>query len=122
MTEDIRLFLDALKIREVILVGHSMAGDELTRFAGIYPAQVIKLVYLDAAYEIVIATPRGIEFAMPNHVAQAIAKGTEESHPDYTKVKAPALGVYAISSLSSFFLANPCSGCTNKGQGTRLLG
>jgi pimeloyl-ACP methyl ester carboxylesterase len=51
LVEDIRQFLDALKIQRVILVGHSIAGDELTRFAVLHPDRVIKLVYLDAAYD-----------------------------------------------------------------------
>src|SRR5688572_24726381 len=51
LVEDIRQFLDALKIERAVLVGHSLAGDELTRFAGVHPDRVIKLVYLDAAYD-----------------------------------------------------------------------
>ena len=51
MVEDIRQFLDALKIQRVVLVGHSIAGDELTRFAVVHSDRVIKLVYLDAAYD-----------------------------------------------------------------------
>ncbi len=35
--EDIRQFLDALGVSEASLVGHSMAGDELTLFATRYP-------------------------------------------------------------------------------------
>ena len=35
----------------MILVGHSIAGDELTKFAGLYPSRVRALVYLDAAYD-----------------------------------------------------------------------
>src|SRR4029077_964346 len=46
LVEDIRQFLDALKIERVVLVGHSIAGDELTRFAGVYLDRIIKLVYL----------------------------------------------------------------------------
>jgi len=34
--EDIRLFLDAMKIEKASIVGHSMAGDELTLFASLY--------------------------------------------------------------------------------------
>jgi pimeloyl-ACP methyl ester carboxylesterase len=49
--EDIRQFLDALHISKVTVIGHSMAGDELTLFASRYPQRVIKLVYLDAAYD-----------------------------------------------------------------------
>jgi pimeloyl-ACP methyl ester carboxylesterase len=51
LVEDIRQFLDALKIERVVLVGHSIAGDELSRFAVAYPDRVSKLVYLDAAYD-----------------------------------------------------------------------
>src|SRR5207244_3875191 len=51
LVEDIRQFLDALNIERVILVGHSLAGDQLTRFAGAHPNRVIKLVYLDAAHD-----------------------------------------------------------------------
>jgi pimeloyl-ACP methyl ester carboxylesterase len=54
--EDIRQFLDALGVLKVSLVGHSMAGDELTLFATRYPKRVAKLVYLDAAYN---RTPEG---------------------------------------------------------------
>ena len=49
--EDIRQFLETLGIRKVCLIGHSMAGDELTLFATRYPDRVTKLVYLDAAYD-----------------------------------------------------------------------
>jgi pimeloyl-ACP methyl ester carboxylesterase len=51
LVEDIRQFLDALKIKRVSLVGHSMADKEMTLFAGLYPRRVKKLVYLDAAYD-----------------------------------------------------------------------
>lgn len=49
--EDIRSFLDHLRIKHVALVGHSMAGDELTGFVRRYPDRVRALVYLDAALE-----------------------------------------------------------------------
>jgi non-heme chloroperoxidase len=51
LVEDIRQVLDGLKIDRVVLIGHSIAGDELTRFATLHPERVIKLVYLDAAYD-----------------------------------------------------------------------
>ena len=51
LAEDIRLFLDALGIDRTILVGHSHAGGEMARFAGLYPDRVRSLIYLDAAYD-----------------------------------------------------------------------
>lgn len=51
LVRDIVGFLDALSIRRVILIGHSMAGDEMTAFANLYPGRARALVYLDAAYD-----------------------------------------------------------------------
>ena len=48
LTEDIRLFMDALNIEKAILAGHSLAGVELTHFAATYPYRVEKMIYLDA--------------------------------------------------------------------------
>ncbi|MGH7592207.1 MAG: alpha/beta fold hydrolase [Gemmatimonadales bacterium] len=48
---DDKAVLDSLGLGQVILIGHSIAGDELTAFAGAYPGRVSKLVYFDAAYD-----------------------------------------------------------------------
>lgn len=48
---DLRAVLDSLGLARVVLVGHSIAGDELTGFAGRYPDRVAGLIYLDAAYD-----------------------------------------------------------------------
>lgn len=48
LVEDIRQFMDALNVEKAVLAGHSLAGVELTHFAGTYPGRVEKLVYLDA--------------------------------------------------------------------------
>jgi non-heme chloroperoxidase len=51
LTQDIRQFLDALGIEKVILAGHSMANVELSHFSALYPERVLKLIFLDAAYD-----------------------------------------------------------------------
>jgi pimeloyl-ACP methyl ester carboxylesterase len=48
---DLEAVFDSLHLRRVALVGHSIAGDELTAFAASYPARVSGLIYLDAAYD-----------------------------------------------------------------------
>jgi len=50
LADDIRQFMDILKIDQAVLIGHSLAGIELSHFAALYPERVVKLVYLDAAY------------------------------------------------------------------------
>lgn len=48
LTEDIRQFMDQLKVGKAVLAGHSLAGVELTHFSATYPERVDKLVYLEA--------------------------------------------------------------------------
>jgi non-heme chloroperoxidase len=51
LVADITAILDALRVGPVILVGHSIAGEEMTRFAELHQARCRGLVYLDAAYD-----------------------------------------------------------------------
>jgi pimeloyl-ACP methyl ester carboxylesterase len=51
LAADIGSVLDSLGIRRASLVGHSIAGAEITRFAARWPDRVEKLVYLDAAHD-----------------------------------------------------------------------
>lgn len=51
LVADLRAVLDSLHVQRAHLVGHSLAGVELTAFAGRHPERVLKLVYLDAAYD-----------------------------------------------------------------------
>ena len=55
LVEDLRAAIAGLKLGRVILVGHSIAGEEMNRFASRYPDEIAKLVYLDAAYDRVAA-------------------------------------------------------------------
>jgi pimeloyl-ACP methyl ester carboxylesterase len=51
LVADITATLDSLGLGQVVLVGHSIAGEEMTRFAELYDARCAGLVYLDAAYD-----------------------------------------------------------------------
>jgi pimeloyl-ACP methyl ester carboxylesterase len=51
LANDIRVACDRLGLDRVVLVGHSIAGEELTKFASTWPNRVGALVYLDAAYD-----------------------------------------------------------------------
>ncbi len=65
LAEDIRILLDSLDVSTVHLVGHSLAGDEMTRFAVNYPGRLGKLVYLDAAYDRAVMLDSTPEWAVP---------------------------------------------------------
>ncbi len=49
--DDVLAVLDDLKIDRPVLVGHSIAGEELSSVATRHPERVAGLIYLDAAYE-----------------------------------------------------------------------
>lgn len=48
--DDVLAVLDALKLNKPVLVGHSVAGEELSSVASRHPGTVAGLVYLDAGY------------------------------------------------------------------------
>lgn len=51
LVADVVAALDSLGLEKVVIVGHSIAGEEMTRFAEQYGARCAGLVYLDAAYD-----------------------------------------------------------------------
>ena len=125
--EDIRAFMDAMKITRANFVGHSLAGDEMTSFATMYPQRVIKMVYLDAAYDrrkffsctndqpggalppafLRIAgeamnCPGWEKIVAPDmpppdmvNVQVSTMKAAMQYVPDYKKITAPSLAIYA---------------------------
>ncbi len=48
--EDVLAVMDELKIEHPVLIGHSLAGEELSYVGSRYPQKVAGLVYLDAGY------------------------------------------------------------------------
>jgi pimeloyl-ACP methyl ester carboxylesterase len=98
-------FLDTLQIKRVNLAGYSIAGNEETRFAALYPDRVAKLVYLDAAYdhasdqELFDRVRSQFSLAplrLDDPFLNAIDDEATKFHPDYAKVKAPALSFHVI--------------------------
>ena len=63
LTSDIVRVIEARQLRRVHLVGHSLAGDEMTRLANTHPDKLQTLVFLDAAYDRIEA--REIEATFP---------------------------------------------------------
>jgi non-heme chloroperoxidase len=51
LSQDVLKVMDAMRLDKVLLVGHSVAGDELTWLGGHHPERIAGLVYLDAAYD-----------------------------------------------------------------------
>lgn len=114
LAEDVRAFLDALKIARVTLVGYSIAGDEMTRFAGTHPQRTARLVYLDATWDRAsnreLARTACAQFDIAGQcgppsqssIPAMILREAETADPDYTKVTAPALSFNVMYRSSPF--------------------
>lgn len=124
LTEDIKAFLDAMKITRVSLVGYSVAGNEETEFAGKYPERVVKLVYLDAAYDLAeLAEHRRAHLDLPepsglDKSILEILERSNEYHPDYSRIQAPALGFFVTSMSTTTEIGTPSrvAGLTNQSR------
>jgi pimeloyl-ACP methyl ester carboxylesterase len=51
LVADILAVMDSLKIPRASFIGHSIAGEEMTRLGAHHPGRVDRLVYLDGAYD-----------------------------------------------------------------------
>ncbi len=58
LADDVVAVLDALKLERPWLIGHSIAGEELSSLAGRYPMRARGLVYLDAVGDRTAPMPR----------------------------------------------------------------
>jgi pimeloyl-ACP methyl ester carboxylesterase len=101
LAKDLRAFMSSKRIKHAHLVGHSAAGDELTQFAIDYPECVLKLVYLDAAYNRSSILELEKENPIPeeppkNERLKAHWAALDTFRPNFSAVRAPILSIYSI--------------------------
>lgn len=60
--DDVVAVMDSLGLKRTVLVGHSIAGEELSSVGSRYPEKVAGLVYLDAAYSYAYYDPARGDF------------------------------------------------------------
>ena len=110
LADDILRVLDALKIDKPVLIGHSVAGDEMSSIGARRSDRIAGLIYLDAASDRTYVLPPdqkcgadcdilGIGDAPkkpdPNHFDPHVALGAGVERPDYARIRVPALALYA---------------------------
>jgi pimeloyl-ACP methyl ester carboxylesterase len=62
--DDVIAILDTLKLARPVLVGHSIAGEELSSIGSRHPERVAGLVYLDAGYPYAFYDKAPLDFGM----------------------------------------------------------
>ena len=101
LVADIMAFLDAKNLARAHVVGHSLAGLEMTEIATRWPGRVRSLVYLDAIAD--PATAHAVLRQDPLRTAPAtgavwtqISRWWNTYSADFSGVKAPTLAISAI--------------------------
>jgi pimeloyl-ACP methyl ester carboxylesterase len=61
LVSDLKAVFDELGLLRMVLGGHSIAGNELTRFAGLYPERTQGLIYLDTTFDYTVGADSGGE-------------------------------------------------------------
>jgi len=90
--DDVLAVMDALKLDRPVLVGHSIAGEELSNVGWRRPEKVSGLVYLDAAHSYsqwVKEPPQGTP-----QLWAAIMIEISRAADRYTEIKLPVLAIY----------------------------
>jgi pimeloyl-ACP methyl ester carboxylesterase len=96
--DDVLAVMEALKIEQPVLIGHSIGGEELSSIGSRYPRKVAGLIYLDAAYAYAFYDGSVGEFPKtdltqpPRSASEAIMAGLQK----YTDIRVPALAIFAV--------------------------
>jgi len=97
LADDVLKVVEYLKLNRPVLVGHSVAGEEMSSIGSRQPEKVAGLVYLEAAHAYAVDDP-GNSCSLPpprpgapKTVNAAIQAGTQR----YNAIKSPALAIYA---------------------------
>jgi non-heme chloroperoxidase len=95
--DDVLAVIDSLKLRQPVLAGHSLAGEELSSIGSRFPSRIAGLIYLDAGYSYSFynrATVLDTEEMLRNATgpSRLILEGIQK----YTSIRVPVLAIYAF--------------------------
>ena|SRR5438874_7941295 len=95
--DDILAVIAALKLDRPILVGHSLAGEELSSVGSRHPEKVAGLIYLDAGYSYAYdPSPSEPSSPQPQHQIATIDEAIRAGMQKYTRIDVPILAIYAL--------------------------
>ena len=92
--EDLRLFMEQRGLTRAALIGHSLAGAELTHFATRLPDRVAALIYLDAAYDRSTQMKATESDPISTEPASDADRASKSSFIDYVRRTRPDLARY----------------------------
>ncbi|HLJ16839.1 MAG TPA: alpha/beta hydrolase, partial [Bryobacteraceae bacterium] len=100
--DDVLAVCDSLKLNKPVVIGHSIAGEELSSIGSRHPEKIAALIYLDAGYayayngrsrgDLSMGRPTQSRTPQIPAISQAILAGEKK----YTAIHGPILAIYAL--------------------------
>ena len=95
--DDVIVALDALKLTRPVLVGHSIAGEELSSVGSRFPGRVAGLIYLEAGYSYSFYNrATALDMQEMQRTATGVSRLIVEGMQKYTSITVPVLAIYAF--------------------------
>ena len=93
--DDVLAVIAALNLDRPILVGHSLAGQELSSVGSRHPEKVSGLIYLDAGYRYAY-DPSPSEPQSPQREITTVQEALRAGGQKFTRIDVPILAIYAL--------------------------
>jgi pimeloyl-ACP methyl ester carboxylesterase len=94
--DDILAVIAALNLDRPILVGHSLAGQELSSVGSRHPEKVGGLIYLDAGYSYAYDPSPSEPSPPPQRAIATVQDAIQAGGQKYTRIDVPILAIYAL--------------------------
>jgi non-heme chloroperoxidase len=118
--------INALKLNKPVLVGHSIAGEELSSIGSRHHDKVAGLIYVDAGYSYAYydSTLGAADLAILPDLRNfpAAQRAILEGRQKYTRIQGPVLAIYAFGERSDPAPAEAQANAFEKGvPGSRVI-
>src|SRR5882672_6423614 len=94
--DDVLAIIAALNLDRPILVGHSLAGQELSSVGSRHPEKVAGLIYLDAGYLYAYDPSPSQPASQPQREIATVQEAIRAGGQKYTRIDIPILAIYAL--------------------------
>ena len=124
LADDVLRAMDLLRLKKAVLIGHSIAGGELSSIGSRHADKVAGLIYLDSGYSYAYFDPTlrdnlaGLDYSSLGPSERAVFEGRQK----YTRIQGPVLAIYAFGDKPDLALAEAQANAFEKGvPGARVL-
>ena len=108
--DDILAVIAALNLDRPILVGHSLAGEELSSVGSRHPDKVAGLIYLDAGYRYAYDPSSESASSQPQREIKTVQDAIQVGGRKYSHIDVPILAIFALPSRPRHYRSCQASG------------